>query len=413
MILQPVGTTCSRSSAQAGVAARVQAILVGLRAAAPRAPGYAGGNLLNLLLQAGIDCRGLRLLPAQRVASRSAGRRGRRRELWRSRSDRLHLYADHVPACRHVWPGRPAAGRRFDMTMTCVCGAAAHGQLQLAFRTPGQGANPLVFSPDGQFLAGGVPGPYRSSLVGRHGRDAADPRGTYGSGRCRWPLATMRSSWPAAVLTTPFASGMSRAGGACATLRHPRCAIADWPFARRPTTDAQRAHAPAGERRGRAGDLVCGILERGQVVDVLRGHAREIECLAFSRRRERSWPVGAMMARFCCGTCMIPGAVACSARCGATAILSATSCFIPTVSCWRVGVRIAPSASGMCSAASRDSCSSAVAVRSPSLAFDPDGRVLASVSVDRVVRLWEVRDRAGAGFAHRLHVGGAGGALSS
>ena len=114
MILQPVVDRLVAELGTAGLAARVQAILAGLRERAPRAPGYAGGNLLNLLLHAGIDVAGYDFSRLSVWQADLQGLVGAGVNFRRSRSDRLHLYADHVPGGGHVWRGRTAAGRGFD-----------------------------------------------------------------------------------------------------------------------------------------------------------------------------------------------------------------------------------------------------------------------------------------------------------
>jgi uncharacterized protein YjbI with pentapeptide repeats len=58
LILQPLASRLLARLGQAQLETRVMALVQGLQAFAPLTPGYAGGNLLNLLLHIGSDLRG-------------------------------------------------------------------------------------------------------------------------------------------------------------------------------------------------------------------------------------------------------------------------------------------------------------------------------------------------------------------
>jgi WD40 repeat protein/DNA-binding SARP family transcriptional activator len=58
LILQPIAERLATRWGQAGLEERFRRLLLALQQAAPRTPGYAGGNILNLLLHLGVDCRG-------------------------------------------------------------------------------------------------------------------------------------------------------------------------------------------------------------------------------------------------------------------------------------------------------------------------------------------------------------------
>ena len=58
LILQPIVERLAGRLGRAGVEQQLQRLLASLRERTPRLPGYAGGNLLNLLLQLGVDLHG-------------------------------------------------------------------------------------------------------------------------------------------------------------------------------------------------------------------------------------------------------------------------------------------------------------------------------------------------------------------
>ena len=386
MILQPVVERLVGELGPAELAARAQAILAGLRVAAPLAPGYAGGNLLNLLLHAGIDISGYNF---SRLCVWQADLQGRAGvELNFGASDltgsifTLILYPDAVI----VGPEGEMVVAGSNANDLCLW-HAAHGQLQLAVRTPGQITELLTVSPDGQLVA--------TSCWDDTMRVWSVATGTL--------LHTLE--WHGSMtLSAAFshdgqflAAGSSGdtvylweldSGRTLQTLRHPLLRQSRLAF--RPARDGERRRDVPMLASGGDEQVICvWDLEHGQVVDELRGHAQTIECLTFS-------PDGSLLASGSHDGLILLWNMDSSGHGELRGTLRGHSHIVRAVAFHPNGQLLA---SGSADGTVRLWSVSTGEMRQLlaghgheiiGLAFDPDSRVLATVSADRGIRLWEV-----------------------
>ena len=386
MMLQPVVERLAQELGTAGLATRVQAILAGLRAAAPRAPGYAGGNLLNLLLHAGIDVAGYDFSRLSVWQADLQGRVGVGLDL--GAADLTGAAFTHIidPTAVTLVSADHMLVAGFSDRDICVW-RAAYGQLQLTVRTPDQGAERLVFSPDRQLLAGGC-------------RDYSVRVWSVATGATLQILEGHTALVLSAAMSHDgrlLASSSDdhtirvwdiQSGRCLRILRHPlvrhNCLIFRPPL--------------PGERSAGASLLVSGgddyticvwDSEQGQLVDVLRGHEREIECVAFSEDGTLLasgshdgmillWDVQPSGHRRLRSTLRGHRHIVRDLVFHPHGHLLASGSLDRTIRLWDVrSGHIRQLLAGHGSEIT-------------GLAFDPDGRVLAGVNWHRAVRLWEV-----------------------
>ena len=385
VILQPVMERLLAELGQAGLAARVEAILDGLRGVAPRAPGYAGGNLLNLLLYAGIDVAGydfsrLSVWQATLQGVVAAGVNFGAADLSGSAfTQNMYPSAIMVGQAGHLLVAGSHDG---DL---CVW-RTSDRQLQLAFRTPSPGAERLVFSPDGHLLAGGCQDHtvrVWSVATGMllHTLEELSAFAVAAFGHDGPLLATSGSDQTIRLWDT--ASGRH-----LKDLRHPLLGPS-W-LAFRPLQNGERQ---AGARLLASGGadpvILIWDIEQGQVVEVLRGHERELACLAFS-------PDGTLLASGSHDGLILLWEIDGSGHGRLRSTLRGHRHIVRDVVFHPHGhllasgsvdgtVRIWDVRSGQ----TRQLVSSRGS-EITRLAFDPDGRVLAGAGEDRAVCLWEV-----------------------
>src|SRR5262245_58257056 len=155
LILKPVAERLSAALGQVGLEARLKEILEALRQAGPRQPGYAAGNLLNLLLHLKLNLRGYDF---SGLTVRQA-----------------YLGGMYVPDLKLAWANLagavftdtfgPITSVAFDPTGKVLAAGTMEGKIRLWRVTDGQplltgeGHSGFVwsvtFSPDGRLLASG------------------------------------------------------------------------------------------------------------------------------------------------------------------------------------------------------------------------------------------------------------------
>jgi WD40 repeat protein/DNA-binding SARP family transcriptional activator len=318
----------------AGMEARLRGLLASLRERTPRLPGYAGGNVLNLLLHLGVDPHGYNF---SQLSVWQADLRG----VASAAIDFSHADLSHsaFTTVFRVIALRFTAARQLLvaglMSDELCLWRAADGCLHNLFRRPGAGGHPVVFSPDGQILA-------------NCGLDHSVRVWSTASGE---RLHTLQGHTDRLYTLAFSADGRRLASSSCdGTVRV-------WDL----TSDqlllilhehATRITALAFSTDGTmlvgGGDRVIYLwhTDSGQVIQTLLGHSREIECFAFTADNRQ----------------LVSGAHDGSIR------------------LWDVG-------SGECM---RTLQGHSQIVRT--LALHPDGHTLASGGADRVVRLWDLRD---------------------
>ncbi len=155
LILKPVAERLLAALGQAGLEARLKAILEALRQAGPRQPGYAGGNVLNLLLHLKIKLRGYDFSD---LTIRQAYLGG-------LHVPDLNFAGAHLAGAVFTDTFGPTFSVAFSPNGQVLAAGTAEGQVRLWRVTDGQplltceghlGAVwSVVFSPDGRLLASG------------------------------------------------------------------------------------------------------------------------------------------------------------------------------------------------------------------------------------------------------------------
>ncbi|MCK6625390.1 MAG: NB-ARC domain-containing protein [Anaerolineae bacterium] len=155
LILKPVAERLLAALGQAGLEARLKAILEALRQAGPQQPGYAAGNLLNLLLHLKIELRGYDF----------SGLTIRQAYLGGLHAPDLNFAGAHLAGAVFTDTFGPTFSVAFSPDGKVLAAGTAEGQVRLWRVTDGQ---PLLtceghlgavwsvaFSPDGRLLVSG------------------------------------------------------------------------------------------------------------------------------------------------------------------------------------------------------------------------------------------------------------------
>jgi WD40 repeat protein/transcriptional regulator with XRE-family HTH domain len=158
LILKPVAERLLAALGQAGLEARLKAILEALHQAGPRQPGYAGGNVLNLLLHLKIKLRGYDF----------SGLTIRQAYLGGLHGPDLNFAGANLAGAVFTDTFGPVFSVAFSPNGKVLAAGTAEGQVRLWWVANGQplltceghlGAGwSVVFSPDGRLLASGSTG---------------------------------------------------------------------------------------------------------------------------------------------------------------------------------------------------------------------------------------------------------------
>jgi WD40 repeat protein/DNA-binding SARP family transcriptional activator len=278
LIVQPIADQLVAKLGKARFAAQARALLATLRAAAPLAPGYAAGNLLNLLLHLNIDVSGYDF---SRLSIWQA-------DLRRVAMADVNFAQADLRGCAFILTFNTFAilvDRSEQMVLAApmdsdVClWKATNGQLQDVFRTPSKGAVRLVFSQDGQFLAGCC----LDHTVRLWSVETGATLHIF-EGHTE-PTFGLAFSDDARLLASSSLDNTLRlwdvrTGRCLQTVSHqasncPPLAFCPTPYG---------AHAPdmVVLASGNQNTIMLWDIARGQVIDILRGHTREVQNLAFS-----------------------------------------------------------------------------------------------------------------------------------
>jgi WD40 repeat protein len=277
LIVQPVAARLVAQLGKAQVAACIPGLLDALRAAEVRT-GYAGGNLLNLLIELGEDLAGydFSLLPVWQADLR----RVRFAAINFAGADLTHssfILAFDLRAIKFAPSRQPSLGAARQVLIAGtvegdVClWQAADGQLGHAFRRPSNSIYPVVFSPDGQQIA-------------TSGRDFAVHVWSAESGQ---PLCTLVGHTDKIYMLAFSADGQYLASSSndstvriwhlpSRRLLHTLVDYVDAFMTPTFSTDGAVLAAGGGQ------PIFLWDVASGQLIRTLRGHVREIECLAFS-----------------------------------------------------------------------------------------------------------------------------------
>jgi WD40 repeat protein/DNA-binding SARP family transcriptional activator len=386
LIVQPIADQLVAKLGKARLAAHARSILAALRADAPLAPGYAAGNLLNLLLHLNVDVSrydfsrlsiwqaDLRGVGVADVNFAEADLRGCAFTLT------FNTFALRVDRSEQVVVAAPMDG---DVCLWRV----ADKQLHHAFRTPSKGAAPLVFSREGQLLAGccldhtvrlwSVETGVTLHIFEGH------TESTYGLAISDDGRLLASSSVDNTIRLWDV-----RSGRCLQTVSHeaPNCP----PLAFRPMPDDVPAPDTIVLASGSQNTIALWDIERGQVIDVLRGHTREIQNLAFS-------PDGRMLASGSHDGKILLWDVGIPER---SRMLGSLQGHSKTVSALVFHPNSAILASGSADCTIRLWDCSTLQARQilqghasdvAALDFSADGQTLVSASSDRMVRWWDVQ----------------------
>jgi WD40 repeat protein len=387
LMLQPIAEQLVAKLGKARLAVRARSMLDALRATAPLAPGYAAGNLLNLLLYLKIDVSGydfsrlsvwqadLRGVTVSNVNFGEADLSGCAFTLTFS------TFAIMVGRSEHILIAAPVHG---DICLW----RAANGQLHDAFRTPSKGAAPVIFSSNGQFLAGCCLD-YTVRLW------SVETGATLHIFEGHTALAhALAFSHDARLLASRSLDNTIRvwdvSSGRCLRIVSHRTP-GYTPLAFRPAPpEASRPDAILLASGGGDQTIYLWDIEHGQIVDTLRGHMREIESLAFS-------PDGMLLASGSHDGTILLWDVSVPGRSQLLGTLQGHSHVIRALVFHPNSTVLASgSADGSIRLWDRSGGQARQILLGHTgevtlLAFNADGQVLASGSADRVIRLWDAQ----------------------
>jgi WD40 repeat protein/DNA-binding SARP family transcriptional activator len=375
IIVQPVAERLRGRLGLARLEAQLQRLLASLHARVPQVAGYAGGNILNLLLHLRCDLRGYDF---SGLSVWQADLRG----VADAAMDFSHAdlsYSAFTSVFSLSTLRFTAAGQLLVAGMVgddlCLW-RAADGQLHDLFRRPSAGTHPVVFSRDGQ-------------LVATCGLDHSVRVWSAASGE---RLLTLRGHTDR-LYTLAFSADGQRLAS---TSRDETVRVWDLTSGQLLHTLHEYATGISGLAFSTDGMMLAGGGHRviclwhtgsGQVIRTLLGHSREIECFAFTADDRllvsgahdgsiRLWDVGSgQTLRILQGHSQIVRAV----------VLHPDGHTLASGGADRL-IRLWDLRDGQILHTLSDHAYEVAA-----LAFSADGQVLASGSADPVVKLWDTR----------------------
>ena len=152
LILKPIADRLMATLGRAGLERQLGRILAELHSLPPRRPGYAAGNILNLVLHLGFDTAGYDFSDLSVWQA----------DLREARFAPLNFSGANLANAAFIHAIDVAAVQFIDASQVLVAGIdgsdicmwrIADGQIQNAFQSPGYGNYPIVFSPDGRLVA--------------------------------------------------------------------------------------------------------------------------------------------------------------------------------------------------------------------------------------------------------------------
>lgn len=152
VIMHPVAERLLARLGPAGLEAQLRHLLASLRARAPRTPGYAGGNVLNLLLHLRRDLRGYDFSGLSVWQADLRGVVGAAIDFSHADLSRSAFTAAFSLARLRFTAGGQLLVAGVVADELCLW-RVADGLLHDLFRRSGAGTHPVVFSQDGQLLA--------------------------------------------------------------------------------------------------------------------------------------------------------------------------------------------------------------------------------------------------------------------
>jgi WD40 repeat protein/DNA-binding SARP family transcriptional activator len=375
IIVQPIAERLLGRLGLAGLEAQLQRLLASLRARVPQVPGYAGGNILNLLLHLrrdlrGYDFSGLSVWQADLRGVADAAINFGHADL----SHSVFTAVFNLTTLRFTAAGQLLVAG-LDGNELCLW-RAADGQLHDLFRCPGAGTHPVVFSQDGQLLA-------------TCGLDHSVYVWSAASGE---RLHTLRGHTDM-LYTLAFSADGQRL---VSSSRDDTVRVWDLTSGQLLLRLHEHATGISGLAFSTDGTMLAGGGHRviclwhassGQVIRTLLGHIREIECFAFLADDRllvsgahdgsiRLWDVGSgQTLRILQGHSQIVR----------TVVLHPDGHTLASGGADRL-IRLWDLRDGQILHTLSDH-----AYEIAALAFSPDGQVLASGSADPAVKLWDVR----------------------
>jgi WD40 repeat protein len=272
LILQPLAERLQQRLGTRPLQSTLRALLERLRSEIARSPGYAGGNLLNLVRQLGFNL-------ADYNFSQLSVWQADFRELVFAPVNLAHADLSHcafmltfdLQAIRFSASGQVLVAGVVDGAI-CLWRAAG-GQLHHTLRSDDANASsPVVISPDGQWLASGGQDHMVHIWSAEHGTRLHSFTGHTDG------LHALAISGDGSLVASSSYDGTIRIWDVHrGQLRHALYEHVDAMSALAFHPDGVRLASGGGER------IICmWDIESGRLVQTLSGHLREIECLAFS-----------------------------------------------------------------------------------------------------------------------------------